>query len=118
MTEGLFLAFHNPSVSLRDPPPLTQGRLSFGLAYSSPDLFVALLGFTAPPVELGVYFDHQIENGSIFIIEPFFYNVLSCVSDPAIYITTTLSYGSVYALIPHILILKIENRKTASKLML
>ena len=29
---------------------LTQGRLSFGLAYSSPDLFVALLCFTAGAV--------------------------------------------------------------------
>ena len=41
------------------PPPLAQGRLSFGLAFSSPDLFVALLGFAAPPVELGVYLDYQ-----------------------------------------------------------
>ena len=41
------------------PPPLTQGRLSFGLDFSSPDLFVALLGFAAPPVELGVYLDYQ-----------------------------------------------------------
>ena len=39
---------NNPSVTLRVPPPLTQGRLSFGLAYSSPDLFVALLGFPLP----------------------------------------------------------------------
>jgi hypothetical protein len=28
----------------------------------SPDLFVARLGFTAPPVELGVYFDHQAKH--------------------------------------------------------
>lgn len=36
--------------------------LSNGLAYSSPNLFVALLGFTAPPVELGVYLHYQKKN--------------------------------------------------------
>ena len=49
----VFSLVNNPSVTLCMPPPLTQVRLSFGLTFSSSDLFVALLGFTAPPVELG-----------------------------------------------------------------